>query len=388
MSDPDLRVPELQPEPPAPEHRPAGGRAGLILRTRAALGLAPATAPALLFVPLGAVLGPQGLDVLSGAVLQHLDSVTSVALAALGIFVGMALDLRTPPARRAFAIGSGEALVTVAVVSVTIYVLVVTWRIPLDAPAVVVALVLGVSAAASSVSSAGEAPSGRLSAAARIADLDDVLPIVLGGAVIAAVGEPGLARVAWGTAATGLAGLTVGVAGWLLFERAHNAAERGVFVIGTVVLLGGSVAYVSLSPLLAGLVAGLFWTYSPGRADQIIRSDLQKIQHPLVVLLLLVAGATLQWSVAAVWLFAPYVVFRLMGKLAGAYAVARAEPTIPPAALAIYLIPPGVLGIAFALNFLQVSPTPTGNAVVWAAAIGSLTCEILALIAYAPPEPA
>ena len=35
------------------------------LRTRAALGLRPVTAPVMLFLPLGAVLGPSGANVIS-----------------------------------------------------------------------------------------------------------------------------------------------------------------------------------------------------------------------------------------------------------------------------------------------------------------------------------
>ncbi len=114
-------------------------------------------------------------------------------------------------------------------------------------------------------------------------------------------------------------GLAVGVIGWLLIERAHSDAERGVFVMGSLALAGGASAYLALSPLLAGLAAGMFWNWSPGRADAIVRQDLQKFQHPLVVLMLLAAGASLQFSLAALWLFAPFVVFRLAGKLAGGW---------------------------------------------------------------------
>jgi len=60
------------------------------LRTHAALGLRPVTAPVMVFVPIGVVLGPQLLDVLSAEVLGHLDVVVSIALATLGVFIGIA----------------------------------------------------------------------------------------------------------------------------------------------------------------------------------------------------------------------------------------------------------------------------------------------------------
>jgi hypothetical protein len=176
-------------------------------------------------------------------------------------------------------------------------------------------------------------------------------------------------------------GLAVAVAGWLLFERAHGPAERGVFMVGTLALLGGTAAYLALSPLLAGLAAGTFWTAAPGRADHIVREDLRKVQHPLVVVLLLTAGASLVWSPAAVWLFAPFVVFRLAGKLIGGWVSSRLVPEVAPSDLGAHLIAPGVIGIAFALNYHQVSGSATAAAVVAAATAGSLASEVLALFA-------
>ena len=51
---------------------------------------------------------------------------------------------------------------------------------------------------------------------------------------------------------------------------------------------------------MVGLAAGVFWTLAPGRADRIVQDDLKKVQHPLVVLLLLIAGARWAPSLAAV----------------------------------------------------------------------------------------
>src|SRR6185436_11308127 len=89
-------------------------------------------------------------------------------------------------------------------------------------------------------------------------------------------------------------GLVVGVIGWLLFDRAESGAERVVFVLGTLALAGGAAAYLGVSPLAAGLVAGLFWATTRGRADRIVTNDVQRVQHPLIVLLLLTAGA--RWA--------------------------------------------------------------------------------------------
>ncbi len=356
------------------------GRLDLLLRTRAALGLKATPAPALVLVPLGVILGPHVLNLFSPNVLAHLDAVVSVALAALGVFVGLALDIRSSQDRRLALAADLESGVTVVIVAAATLLLLHAWQAPVDAPPLAIALALGICASASSGGAAEVRGSLYHVLATHIAELDDVMPIAVGGFVIVALRGATLSQTILFAGLTVLLGLLVGIAGWLLFERAHDAPERGVFIVGTVVLLGGLTAYLSLSPLLAGMVAGVFWRLSPGSADRIIRSDLQKIQHPLVLLLLLTAGASLEWSRLAIWLFAPFVLFRVTGKLTGAKLAERLSAPLTPAELGAYLLPPGVIGIAFALNVQQVASPVTGAAIVTAVAAGSLACELLALI--------
>jgi hypothetical protein len=367
---------------------PAPGRWRQLLQKRAALGLGPMAAPAVVFVPVGVVLGPRVLDVLSQDVLAHLDAGVSVALATLGVFVGLALDLRPRDDRRLFLAACVEASTTIVVVGVAIGVLLVSWGLPLQAGVAPVAITLALCAAASSAgaSEAWHDPVHR--SATRVADLDDVVPILLAGMLLAGVGGATASTAMLRLGLTIAIGVSVGLAGWLLFERAESDAERGVFVVGAVLLLGGLTAYKALSPLLAGLIAGLFWTYSKGRADQIIWTDLTKVQHPFVALLLIVAGATIEMTNAALWLFVPFIVFRIAGKLAGGWLGSRLAGDVAPADLGAYLLPPGVLGIAFALNAHQIWPTPTGVAIVSAVAAGSLVSEVIAAVAHPGHEEA
>ncbi len=357
-------------------------------RTRAALGLKPLTAPALVFVPLGAAIGPAGVGWISATALGHLYGVTAVALAALGIFVGFGLRLDRPHERRLLQFASLEALITIAIVTTGCALLLSAWGVRLDAGLGLIALVLGLCASASS---SGEVIAGASSAdhaAMRIADLDDALPIVLGGIVLAT----GLAQ----TPTLGLvltllniaAPLAIAAAGWLLFERTHDTGERAVFVVGVVALLGGGAAYLGVSPLLAGMVAGLFWKYAPGRADTIIADDLRRLQHPLVVLLLIVAGAGTDPSLLALWMAGIYVIARVNGKLMAGWLVSRAIPTLSPANLGSSLLSPGVIGLAFALAFHMASPTAASSAVLTAVAIGTLASEVLAALLLVGPRDA
>ena len=104
----------------------------LLLRTRAALGLEPLAAPALLFVPIGVVLGPYGLGLVTASLVGHLEPVIAVALATLGVFVGTALDVRSRGTRRLFAAASLESLTTMAVLGLAMMFLLHRWALPPD----------------------------------------------------------------------------------------------------------------------------------------------------------------------------------------------------------------------------------------------------------------
>jgi hypothetical protein len=349
-------------------------------RTRAVLGLEPLGAPALLFVPIGVVLGPQVFDLVTPSLVGHLEPVIAVALATLGVFVGTALDVRRRGTRRLFAAASVESLITMAVLGSTTLFLLHRWALPTDTGTVLVASMLAAAAMVSAASVPGDAAGAIERVAARVADLDDAAAVVAGACIVAAMASASAGEAAASVLVTVVVGLLAGIAGWLLFERARSGAERGVFVLGSLALLGGGAHFIHCSPLLAGMIAGLSWTLLPGEADALVRADVSRFQRPLVLLLLISAGALIEVTTLAVWLLAPFVLFRLTGKMIGAWAAARMLP-IPAGDLGAYLVPPGLLGIALAINFLLVSATPAVAAVTTAVALGTLISEGIAIVA-------
>lgn len=353
-------------------------------RTRGALGLRPVTAPVVVFIPLGILLGPAGADIISRAALGHLDVVISVVLATLGVFIGIAAGTQSGSVRRLMTASTVEAAITILAVAGATYVLLSAWQMPIGMSYALVALTLGVCASASAAPSVEEFDNTARRVAARVADLDDVLPIVLGGLVLSLLGAGDRSAVINLGLSLGI-GLGVAASGLLLFELSAGA-ERDVFVLGTLALLGGAAAYLDLSPLLAGLSAGWLWAHAPGQTEQVVATHLGKVQHPLVVILLVTAGASLQLSMAGIWLFAPYLVFRTVGKLAGGWMAARLAPGVAPSDLGAYLIPPGVIGIAFALNVLQVAPA-AAMPLVFAVSAGAVVSELLAVIVTPIPGP-
>jgi hypothetical protein len=189
--------------------------------------------------------------------------------------------------------------------------------------------------------------------AAHLADADDVPLVLLGAIAIAALSGGGPTQIAVRLALSVIAGGSIGVAGWLLFDRATGAAERGVYVTGAVLLIAGAGAYLGTSPLLCGCVAAIVWVRAPGGADRITAGDLAALQHPLVAILLILAGTLITWTPPVMAVAAAVLLLRLAGKLLASVVVAQIL-RIPPATLATALLPPGVVGIALALNAEQV----------------------------------
>lgn len=355
------------------------GRLAPLFQRRAALGLRPGIAPAIVLVPMGMLLGPQVLNVLSVEVLAHLQVGISIGLALLGIFVGRALA-REVRNLRVIVAGNIESGMTIVIVGLALWFIITQSLVPVGGSAVLVAFCLAVTAAASSGHTADPRsdPAARL--ASRVADFDDLL-LILTGAVLLV-----LVRRSYGPVSPTLLvapvviGIAVALAGLLLFEHSEEESERGLLVLGAVSLIGGASAYLMTSSLAAGLVAGLVWTLLPGRADEIVSREAQKLQHPLVALLLVAAGAFFVPSVMVLWLVVPYVLFRLVGKILGAISTAALLPGIRAVDLAGYLVPPGVIGVGFSLTFMLALPAEAGRIVVSVAAAGTLISEVLGML--------
>lgn len=348
-----------------------------LLRTRSALGLAPSLTPAVIFLPLGVVFGPHVLGWITPNLLDRLAFAVTIALGVLGVLVGTALGREIRSAARLFLAASMESAVTTALVAGATAYFVTATGVPLDAPLVGFVLAIGLCASASSATSAHPDSEPAAAVVTRVADLDDVLPILAAAVVFALLVAPA-APVAVMAVAPVLIGLAVGAIGWLVFERAESGPERVLFVLSTLALAGGAAAYLHTSPLAVGLVAGMTWTLAPGRADRVVENDLRRVQHPLVVLLLVTAGASTTLSPAAAWLLPPYLLFRLAGKVTGAW-LCGPLVDVRPADLAAFLMPPGVLAVAFALNFSQVLPAASGQMLLSTVAIGTAAFELFAL---------
>jgi hypothetical protein len=284
--------------------------------------------PGALVILAGGAAGPSGLGLLSPPVLESLDPALPVALAALGVSVGIGFNLRIGRDWSALAATSVRAAVTMAVAGVGIALLTRVWAAALGPPAWLNGAVTAISAS------------------------DDPLAVLLGGIALAFLraGTPAAAATLMG-AATAVT-LVIAAAGWLLLSRSEPGAEQRIFVIALLLLLGGASEYLALSALTAGFVAGVFWEAAGGSTITAIRRDVLYVQDPLIALVLLVSGARLVVSPVVLALGVVYFALRVVGTTAGSEVARRFVPSWRGDNGSTGLSP-GIVGVAFALNALR-----------------------------------
>jgi len=304
---------------------------------------------------IGIAVGTHGLGLLSPPVLSFLDPAMPVALVAIGVLIG----LRARPRRadpRLLAAAQAQPLLTAALVFGGILFIAPGWGASAALPYWFLALVLAVSAASSSA--------------------DYLLPIVLGGLALAMLREPSPAgALLLALQACGIA-VVIAAAGWLLLTRSRSDTEQRVFAIAFLLLLGGASDYLGLSALFSGLVAGVLLEYAGGPARDYVRRDVLHVQHPLLVLVLVVTGARVEVTYAWLGLGAAYLALATAGRYAGGWIGERMAAADPRRDAVVPLLAPGLLGIAFALNVLRAAGPDAAPALA-VVAFGAIGAEIL-----------
>lgn len=340
------------------------------------------SAPVALLLLAGIAVGPQGINLLSPSTLSLLDPVVPVALAALGVLIA----LRTSDGRTDGARTLGTACLAVAVtiimVSGGLGVVALMARSSVTHPFWVLILTGGICAATSLTLPSDDSLEPR-SAATRVVEHGVLLPILAGGLMLAWLRAGSFASagvlVAHGCAVT----LALAAAAWLLLTRASSETEERVFAVSALLLVGGVAAALSLSALCGGLVAGLFWRYAGRHPRETIRRDVLFVQHPLLVLVLLVAGARAELSSWTLALGVGYVVLRVAGQLAAGTVARRVAGVHALRDLGFHLLPPGVFGVGFALNSVSVIGAEA-SVLLAVVVVGTIGSEVVAVLLPPP----
>jgi hypothetical protein len=232
----------------------------------------------------------------------------------------------------------------------------------------------------SAAASATTASSGQIaSVATRLGDLDDVLPVVVGAILLAmAAGESRLDATALVATTVGLAAV-IALAGSLLATDTASEGEQRVYAIGVLLLLTGVAAYLSASALFVGAIAGAAWNALQPVGRERLARDFRYLQHPIVVLLLIVAGAQARTSMVLIAFGGLFALGRLAAKMVGG--LVAASIVGGGGRLGLSLLASGVGGVAFALNaFHATGTTGSGDALLGIVVWGAILSDLLALL--------
>jgi hypothetical protein len=247
-------------------------------------------------------------------------------------------------------------------------------------------LLFALSAAASAGPADADTPTGTL--AMRLAALDDALPLALSGIALMAVdGSPITAAAATEFARWIALALAIAAAGGLLIRDSHG--ETRVFSIGIALLAAGVAAYRSGSALFFGFVCGLAWNVMGARVAEPAARDLQAIEPPLLVLLLVAAGARLDLTAGLAVVAVAYIALRAAGKIAGAVLIRRTLLRELPADIGSRLLAPGLVAVALAMDARHADGDAGWTATLLTiVAAGSIGSELLAALVRRRARPA
>jgi hypothetical protein len=336
------------------------------------------SAPVALLLLAGVALGRYGINVLSVATLSLLAPAIPVALAALGVLVGLSVGRRRTGDGRTLAAACLDAVLTLLLVSGGLGMIALVGWSSVVQPFWTVVVGGGICAATSLTLPTAD-PLEPRTVARRAVELGVLLPIAIGGLLLASI----RAGTALGTLvliaqAVGLT-LALAAATWLLLTRASSETEERVLTVSALLLVGGVADALALSALLSGVIAGTFWRSVGRQPPETISRDVLFAQHPLVVLVLLTAGASATLSLAALAVGAAYLALRVVGRLAGGLVSRRLTRLKAPRDLGFRLLPPGVFGVAFALNATMVLGGEV-SVLLAAVVIGTIGSDLVAFV--------
>lgn len=332
--------------------------------------------PVTMLLLVGMAAGPHGINLLTTDALSFLDPAMPVAIGSLGVLAGLAMGPRRPDSRRLLAAAWLGVAITMFVVAAGFGAAAMFGLSFAGESTVPLLVTLGICASTSLTLHAGDLLQPR-SVVARVVELEVLLPVVAGGLLLAAL----RAQSASATAVLIIesCAVTAALAGavWLLLTRVTSETEERVLVVSALLLVGGVAGALALSSLFGGLVAGLCWLYAGKRPRESIRRNTMFVQHPLLVLVLLVAGARTVLSPASLMLGGGYLALRMVGRLAGGAAAGRGLGAGAPSGLGLSLLWPGVFGVAFALD---AAITEGRGLLLSAVVVGTTLSEVVAIL--------
>jgi Kef-type K+ transport system membrane component KefB len=202
-----------------------------------------------------------------------------------------------------------------------------------------------------------------------------------------------LPGVGWLFVTLGMAA-TLGLVVHFALLTAESSGERMSLLLGSVAFTAGLAGYASISPLVVCFLAGVVLRNVPGGDKQAFAAAFTRLERPVYLLFLTIAGALWQIDDWRGWLLlVVFLTVRLGGRSLGARMARRLPASNRPPSLErtpdreLVLAPMGQLAIAFVVAAQTLYESPAIRAIVTAVIGGSIVSEILARFAIDRPAP-
>jgi len=340
-----------------------------------------------LFLLIGIMIGPYGINLVSRTVLADLKPVTVLLMGWVGLVLGLQLrwrHLRRTPWR--IALGSQlQALVTLIFIAAGLLLCHRLW--PGLAPGLEhsrlfwLLAVIGLSTAPEVIQVSGLALISRshsFRTALLYANFGRITAIGAVG-LLYALYRPSLGLLPqtpllW-IGLTLCLGLILGLLS--VFFTQHSADKIGdeagylAALTGMIIFAAGLAYYLHLSPLLLTLLMGLVIANRSRQAVKMFEI-LSRYDQPVFMLLLILAGSLLDTPIPGlVPLLLLYLLLRLLGKLSGNQLAGSLLPAHNRSSIR-FMLPQGALTLALAINQLQIYADTTASAVFQVQLLGAL----------------
>ncbi|MCC7542634.1 MAG: hypothetical protein IT379_40840 [Deltaproteobacteria bacterium] len=421
------RRPRLRPRPPPAAGETTGvviktilGLAALLLvayagahprvkRIEEALGISQVITAGFPFVALGLIARLPAVGVLTDEVLVEINPLLLFGLGWIGFQEGCRFDVRSLdrlPSGTALVIILSTSIPFVVIATASAFLMIRLGEPVADGTFLRDAICLGAAGAmtaprivrAALPHSLSDSFPGGQDVAAQVGQLDDIAGIVA-LAFLAAYFRPAgheftwqIPPLAWLFVALGL-GVAVGIVIYAMLRRPLSGSEFLAVVLGSVAFAAGLAGYLRLSPVVVGFVAGTLVGNFPFDQKAALRDVLGRLERPVYLMFLMVAGAL--WNIGdwRGWLFVPvFVVCRFVGRGIALVAARRAAGPLPPelAEPTSVVAPLSVLAIGIVVSAQSLYRGRAIHWIVTAVIAGAIVTEILVQLAVRifPSRPA
>ena len=343
------------------------------------------------YLIVGFLLGGAVLDLLDASTLDGLYPFVGMGLSWIGMLFGVQWEFRrlSHLPGRVFGVALVQSLITIVVVAVP-FLLLFQSLYSHETELLVIGAVTLAAAASGTASSGLSLFSRNTPSPARplmrlltnVSNMDDLVGLTAFGLISClAVLHAGESTFLWIGVSVGL-GLAVGLLIVALTAYRLKDDEMLLVVMGAITFSGGLALYLSLSPLLVNLIAGIVVAnLARGRATRGIRSVLLRGEHSIYIIFLILVGAG--WRIESVWhlaLVPVYVLVRTLGKFLGGLVSVRLF--LPGSGmlggLGLGLLSHGGMAVAIVVNLHQIHRSEVTDAVITVVLLGIILSELIA----------